>query len=367
MILFGKCDLNDQSISFLARIDPRCSHELWQSRVDNSGLPEEYEDAIRVFNTMLIEMLAAIVLMRHRLINGKGTGWIPDLPSIRDYTLKSKQVEGIYRKIGVHTELAIPGARVDAELASLQSRIDLRKYCSPIEDQGSLGSCTANAGVGMIEYYGRKAYLRDLHASTLFLYKTTRNLLGWTGDTGAYLRSTMGALSLFGALPEEYWPYDVSKFDDEPPAFCYQLASGNKSVDYVRLDPPEITKNAILLSIKDTLAKGLPSMFGFTIYESIRQAKQDQKGRIPVPGSFERVEGGHAVMAVGYDDDMEVENILSDNVKPSKGAFLIRNSWGEDWGDMGYGYLPYDYVIRGIAMDWWTIIKADWVETGKFR
>jgi C1A family cysteine protease len=122
--------------------------------------------------------------------------------------------------------------------------------------------------VGLIEYYERRAFGKHIDASRLFLYKTTRNLLGWTGDTGAYLRTTLEALVLFGVPPENYWKYDVPKFDDEPTAFLYAFADNYKAVKYYRLDPPGTSKATLLSAIKTNLAAGLPSFFGFTVYSS---------------------------------------------------------------------------------------------------
>ncbi|MEI6067833.1 MAG: hypothetical protein WCP96_10860 [Methylococcaceae bacterium] len=128
-------------------------------------------------------------------------GWVRDLPDVRDYSPEHKAIKPMLKKLNV---LKTP--------ATLATKVDLRAWCAPIEDQGQLGSCTANAGVGMIEFYEKKAYGTWLDASRLFLYKTTRNLLGWTGDTGAYLRSTMGAMALLGVPPEKYWPYKMAPF-----------------------------------------------------------------------------------------------------------------------------------------------------------
>ena len=146
----------------------------------------------------------------------------------------------------------------------LPVRVDLREWCPPIENQGSLGSCTANAGVALMEYFQRRAYQQHLDGSRLFLYKATRDLLGWKGDQGAYLRATMKAMVLFGIAPEQYCPYDEKKFDDEPSAFLYAFASSYKAIKYFRLDPPGIPVEKLLLQLKQTLAAGLPAMFGFS-------------------------------------------------------------------------------------------------------
>ena len=154
----------------------------------------------------------------------------------------------------------------------------LTPWCSPIEDQGSLGSCTANAGVSFIQFYERRAFGEHLDASRLFLYKVTRKLLHWTGDTGAWLRTTMKAMVLFGIPPEEYYPYDISKFDDEPTAFCYAFAQSYQSVKYYRLDKATVSPDQLLARVKNFLAAGFPCMFGFTVYNF-----GNDKGTHPVP------------------------------------------------------------------------------------
>jgi C1A family cysteine protease len=282
-----------------------------------------------------------------------GMGWIPDYPDFRDYTEKTEEVQGV---IGVTQVL---------KKKSLPKSIDLREWCSPVEDQGMLGSCTAHAGAGIIEYYERKSYGRHIDASRLFLYKVTRNLMKMKGDTGAYLRTTIGAMTLFGVPPEDYWPYtdNEKKFDKEPPAFCYAFAQNYQAITYYRHDPPETPANTILNRVKTYLASGHPAMFGFSVYNSIEQA--DKSGKIPLPSQKEKIEGGHAVAAVGYDDKMKIKNEYAQ--KETTGALLIRNSWGEGWGEEGYGWLPYEYVLRGLADDFWSVIKKEWIDTGEFN
>jgi len=282
-----------------------------------------------------------------------GLGWLPDYPDFRDYTPEHKTIQPLLKQMKVGK----------AVKASLPPSVDLRAWCPPIEDQGSLGSCTANAGVGMMEYFERRAFGKHIDASRLFLYKVTRNLLHWTGDTGAFLRSTMGALVLFGVPPEEYWPYKIADFDKEPSAFCYAFGQAYQAISYYRLDPPGTSAAQLLNTIKTNLSGGLPSMFGFTVYSSYSQASAT--GKLPYPTPKEKIVGGHAIVAVGYDDKMKIKNTNPGAVE-TVGAFLIRNSWGTGWGAAGYGWLPYQYVLSGLAEDWWSLIKADWVNTGEF-
>jgi len=282
----------------------------------------------------------------------RGMGWIPDYPDIRDFTEKTEEVRTVLHPTR------------PAKAKSLPVSADLREWCSAVEDQGNLGSCTAHAGAGIIEYYERKSFGRHLEASRLFLYKVTRNLMKSKGDTGAFLRTTMGAMVLFGAPPEDYWPYsdDEKKFDQEPPAFCYAFALNYQTIKYFRHDPPGTKAEETLQRVKTYLSQGHPAMFGFTVYNSIEQA--GAAGKIPFPSPKEKIEGGHAISAVGYDDRMKIKNGYGG--AETTGALLIRNSWGKEWGEKGYGWLPYEYVLKGLAEDFWSILKKGWSDTGAF-
>jgi C1A family cysteine protease len=290
----------------------------------------------------------------------KAFGWIPDYPDFRDYTEETKEVREILEPTG----LTPPARSARKKRPAAPAAGDLREWASAVEDQGVLGSCTAQAGAGVIEYYERKSFGRHLDASRLFLYKVARNLMKMKGDTGAYLRLTMGAMVLFGVPPEEYWPYtdDEREFDKEPPAFCYAFAQNYKTIKYYRHDPPGLARAEVLERLKSYLAAGHPAMFGFTVYSSIEQASTT--GRIPYPSAREKIEGGHAVVAMGYDDRMTIKNKAGGE---TKGALLIRNSWGPGWGEKGYGWLPYEYLIRGLAEDFWSVLKKEWLDTGVFK
>lgn len=176
--------------------------------------------------------------------NWGGLGWHPDLPDIRDLSPEHDTIQKILNKSQALKSVA----------KALPNSIDLREWCSPIEDQGKLGSCTANAGVGLIEYFERRAFGKHLDASRLFLYKSTRMLADFKGDSGAYLRDTMKALVLFGVPPEKYHPYNIDEFDNEPSAFCYAFANNYKAVQYFRLDPPDTIPSKRLAIIKTNLA-----------------------------------------------------------------------------------------------------------------
>ena len=293
------------------------------------------------------------------------TGWIPPLPDLRDYTIEHPDITPMAETLGVSLDFKAP--------FQLPATRDLRPWCSAVENQGGLGSCTAHAGVGVVEYFERRAFGRHVDGSRLFVYKATRNLMGVVGDTGAWLRTTMGALCLLGVPPERYWPYTTRKqpgpagdrtFDTEPTSFVYGVADNYEALRYFCHDPMgvAISKENVLASVKRFLAAYVPSMFGFYGFPSFNHT--NIKGGIPFPCPGERAVWGHAIVAVGYDDNKKIKNTLCN--KETTGAFLIRNSWGTGWGDGGYGWLPYDYVRSGFALDFWSLLSMGWVETKKF-
>jgi C1A family cysteine protease len=293
-----------------------------------------------------------------------GLGWLPDIPSHRDYTEEHPEIAPLLSRTRLARRVAggMRGEPVEATIGSLPPQVDLRSSFSPVEDQGQLGSCTANAAVGLLEYFERRTQGKYTDASRLFVYKTERDLLGWTGDTGAFLRTAMQALVLFGAPPEKYWPYDGrppatnTRFDVEPSAFCYAFGANFQALKYFRLDPPGTTPAQLLANIKSYLAQGFPSMFGFPVYPEYDHPLPG--GLVAYPAPTSRSRGGHANVAAGYDDTITIGG--------DTGALLVRNSWGPGWGLGGYAWMSYRYVTQGLATDWWTMISAEWVDSGVF-
>lgn len=274
-------------------------------------------------------------------------GWIPDYPDHRDYTVDTNGVRPLLERVGI------------ADIAAVQElpeNIDLRQWCSPIEDQGQLGSCSAHAAIALVEFFERKTFGTHLDAARLFLYKVTRNLAGTQGDCGASLRDTMKALVLFGVPPEEHWAYAPDDFNLEPEAFQYAFAQNYQAEVYYRLDATQTAPEELLHCIQVHLVYEIPLAFGFTTYASMDVASN---GHIPFPEGNESATGAHAVAAVGYDDRVEITHPTSEET--TTGALLIRNSWGTDWGEEGYGWMPYDYVLQGLTSDWWALLKNEWV------
>ncbi|MBF0386250.1 MAG: C1 family peptidase [Candidatus Omnitrophica bacterium] len=239
-------------------------------------------------------------------------GWVPDIPDTRDL---------YYSAIRARVKLA--------------PAVDLRAGCSVVEDQGSLGSCTAQALAGNLEFLDLLADGAYEDVSRLFIYYNERVLQGdTTVDSGASLRNGIKTLAKAGACAESLWPYKIEKFADKPAARCYTEAQNHRIVSYHRITTVE--------EMLACLSEGFPFVFGFAVYESLQTPQVAKTGKVPMPKKTERMLGGHAVLAVGY------------NQKDKR--FLVRNSWGAKWGMSGYFTMPFAY-LETLAADFWTIRK----------
>jgi len=226
----------------------------------------------------------------------------------------------------------------------LPKSVDFRADCPPIYDQGTLGSCTANAiGAALDIMHNIANGITDgfFGPSRLFIYYNERVMEGTVSeDAGACIRDGIKSVNRDGACKETTWPYDVSKFAVKPDGGCYAEAELFQAVGYQRVP-------VLPLMFKSALAAGYPIAFGIQVYASFESDEVAKTGAVPMPDTRnEQLLGGHAVCAVGYDD--------------AKQAFIIRNSWGESWGDKGYFYLPYAFVANArLTSDAWAISKAE--------
>jgi C1A family cysteine protease len=245
-------------------------------------------------------------------------GWVPDLPDARDHLF----------------------AAPPQTLLGLPRSVDLRDRCpKEVYDQGQLGSCTANAIGAAFEYCLLEQKASDFMPSRLFVYYNERAIEGTiASDSGAQIRDGIKTVAKQGVCPETGWPYDIAAFTEKPPASCYSDAQHHRVTSYQRIP-------RTLNQFKGCLAHGFPFVFGFTVYDSFEGPDVAKTGVAPMPGPGEQVLGGHAVLAVGYDDSSQ--------------RMLVRNSWGDGWGMGGYFTMPYAYFTeRSLSSDFWAVLSV---------
>jgi C1A family cysteine protease len=241
-------------------------------------------------------------------------GWAPDLKDHRD------------RHYPTHRAVAQPTV------------VDLRDQLPPSYDQADLGSCTANAIAGALQFVQAKQGLQLVMPSRLFIYYNERAMEGTVdSDSGARIRDGIKSVVKLGYCPEPDWPYVTSQFTEKPSQQCFDEALMDQVTVYYR-----VTNR--LTSMLHCLASGYPFVFGITVYESFMQAPG---GDVPMPDANEAVEGGHAMLCVGYDQAAR--------------RFLFRNSWGTAWGDgTGHGTIPFEYLDSpDYGGDYWTIRQQE--------
>ncbi|MEQ1840232.1 MAG: C1 family peptidase, partial [Verrucomicrobiales bacterium] len=308
------------------------------------------------------DSISRFVAQPRTFLSRFGLGYVPDVPDHRDETFRSiMDLELKAKKLGNDERKILQAIirRVIAAPPDFESLVDTGNL-TPIEDQGEIGSCTAHAVIGLAEYLIKAGTGTLTDLSRMFLYKATRNLMGVQGDTGGFIRTTIKAMAAFGVPPEERWPYSAELLDCEPMAFQYAYAANFKALKYARLDANGLPPKTVLDHVKRSLAAGYPTAFGFPVHDSIRKATWEVP-LIPIPGKQHDPQlGGHAVLAVGYDETVKVPG------QNDPGVLIIRNSWTNEWGREGYGYLPYYYVLEGLAVDFWTVFSSQWLVERQF-
>jgi C1A family cysteine protease len=243
----------------------------------------------------------------------RGLGWNPSLPDHRDWKYQASP-----------------------DPAALPASVDLKPWCAPVEDQGELGSCTAFAIGGALEYLQNKEGLGHFTPSHLFIYWYERSREGTTGsDSGAMIRDGIYVVGHRGVYPEEYWPYDPAKYAEQPPTAWEEKVQKDVFKTYW-----SVGQSAT--GMKSCLAEGYPFVFGVSCYDSFLSDEVAQTGVVPMPDPSEQLQGGHAILAVGYDS--------------AASRVTFRNSWSSGWGDQGYGTIPFEYLeSRDLAGDFWTL------------
>jgi len=218
---------------------------------------------------------------------------------------------------------------------NLPSAVDLRPLCPLIYNQGPEGACVAHAIAAAMEFDLMKVK-HDIMLSRQFIYYNARDLEGCTAmDNGCQLRDAITSVATLGACPEAEWAYTVDSYSIKPPEQAYVDGLKHKVVAYNRVGQS-------LGQMKCCLAAGYPFAFGMMCFESFEGDEFAQTGILNLPGANEECMGGHAILAVGFDDANQ--------------RFIIRNSWGAEFGLAGYFTIPFAYLLDPqLCTDFWTI------------
>ncbi|CAF3621840.1 unnamed protein product [Rotaria sp. Silwood1] len=209
----------------------------------------------------------------------------------------------------------------------LPRKVDLRSHMTPVEKQGDTMTCTSNALAGALEYLLKKSTGDNIDVSRLFIYYNARLKSkpdGKIADSGARIPIAIEVLKESGTCLEQIWPFDMENLNKRPHSEAYEAAHQHKIIDALKV-------NIDLDDMKKCLALGYPFIFGLKTFALYQKAKKN--GMVPMPNPEDTPPEWifrHAMLAVGYDDDLK--------------KFIVRNSWGEDWGAKGYCYIPYDYM-----------------------
>jgi len=214
--------------------------------------------------------------------------------------------------------------------------LDLRHWCSPIENQSSAGSCVGNGTVGALEFLQIRNGQPYTDLSRLFVYYNARLQTQDTDkDDGTYIRLAFATLTSLGTCSEAVWPYDLNNLFIRPSWKSYQDAYPHKISSYYRIMATD--GQELVDAIKRALRAQHVVVFGMTVDQDYMNVGYD--GMVAMPKKTRTNSGGHCQVIVGYDDNAR--------------RWIVRNSWGTGWGDKGYAYVPYDYLDASDANDFW--------------
>ena len=244
-------------------------------------------------------------------------GFVADKPDERDFLYKTS---------------------INYNLKTLPS-VDLRPFCPVVANQRTLGACTAFAVTSMIDFVRDKQQKVNFIPSALFTYYTTRQIENTVNyDSGAEVRNAIKSAAVYGTAPRRMWPYQVSKFKQKPPQKAYNEALKHQAISYYRIP------NGSVSLMQTCLHEGYPFVFGMYLYSGFMSTQTQKTGIVEMPTPGEIFQGGHCMMGVG------TKQIFNKNY------FIVQNSWGLNWGDKGYCYVPFEYFAdKNLSVDFWTI------------
>lgn len=273
-----------------------------------------------------------------------GPGLLRDLPDVRDWTLDAPPVREAFAKL----------RRRRGAKSTPPARVDLREFLPPPGSSAAPQMAVAAAVVTLARYFERRTLGRAVEPSIGFLYETSRRLAGLSGE-GASLRTTLQALARFGCPPERFCPTDGILRGNAPDPFAYGFQREYLELRFARLDSPAAAGADVLRAVKGCVAAGFAVVCGAALAGGI----DAKTGEIPYPSKLDAPAGAAPLVIVGYDD--------AHRIRSTKGALVVRTTFGPAWGDDGTGLLPYRYVEEHLACDFWTMWKPQWLASGELE
>lgn len=247
------------------------------------------------------------------------SSWIPDKVDDRDFMYSS------------NSELFVP-----IEVSKI---VSLKKWCSPVETQKHHGSCVGNAATNAIELNRIRDGLEHVDFSRMFVYYNSRIFHSAVlKDEGTQIRYALSSINGIGVCRTYLWPYVSENINKRPSWNAYREAYKTRISAYysIKGDYTEIIEQ-----IEHAIRSGNPVLFGCLVYSDFCSGKLQKGGIARIPGDDENYVGGHAMLIVGFDSERRL--------------LEVKNSWGIDWANNGYCWIPYDYLKPSRASDFWVL------------
>jgi C1A family cysteine protease len=237
----------------------------------------------------------------------------------------NKKGDGASRFGALRSGSTVLAPRLEFSARGHESKVDLRRFCAPVENQQTLPACNACAVVSALEFQNLKAGRQHVDLSVLYVYWFARKLAGnEKNKVGLLCHHATAAVMAYGVCEDKDWPYKVDRWDSQPPERAQRESTRFDAVQYARLASSD--------AAKVSLSEGVPVLFGLDIPGAYYDAAAST-GLLPGVGTYDHLPmDGHTMLVVGYDD--------------AEKTWLAQNSWGANWGENGYCRIPYDLAAK---------------------
>lgn len=278
-------------------------------------------------------------------VPASGQGWLRDIPDFRDFDPSTPTVREAMARL----------KRRRSRQSAPPPTIDLSEFLPEPLPSSSQRQTTARGIAALVQTFERRATGRVLDLSPEFLDYAAQRLEERPADGGVSLRAMLKALARFGCPPRRFGPnVDTADGVGEPSTLAFGYQRDFAGLQYFRLDPPGVSGAEVLKRVKGFLAAGFPLVCG-----SALPGAPATDGDLAYPTKHDAIGLATSLVVVGYDDRRRIRS--------SHGALTVQTSLGPNFGEAGRARLPYRFIESGLACDFWTLLKPDWIATGEFE